>query len=303
MTQETSDTSAWTVGKIMTWSTDFLKDKGQVDTPRLDAEILLAHALGCTRMQLYTAYDKPLSSKEREPFRDYLKRRAQGEPVAYIVGTKEFMSRTFQVTRSVLIPRPDTEVLVESVLSFAKRPDIGALRILDVGTGSGCIAVSLGLRLNEAKVTAWDVDDEALAVAEANAQRLGAGNVEFEFMDALAAESWQGGQQKFDLIVSNPPYIGAEEAPELARSVKDFEPHRALFADDAGLAFYRVFADRAAQRLTADGRIYCEIGYAQADAVRTLFEDAGWRDVQVIKDYGRNDRVVVASRPTAGAKK
>lgn len=294
--------AAWTVGKIMTWSTDFLKDRGMVDTPRLDAEILLAHALGCTRMQLYTAFDKPLSAKEREPFRDFLKRRAGGEPVAYIVGMKEFMSRTFAVTRDVLIPRPDTEVLVESVLAFAKRPDIGSLRILDVGTGSGCIAVSLGLRLNEAKITAWDVDENALALAEANAARLGAGNVDFELVDALDDTQWRT-ERKFDVIVSNPPYIGREEEPELARSVKDFEPHKALFAEGDALKFYRFFADYVPLALSPDGRIYVEIGASQADAVKALFEAQGWRDVAVVKDYGKNDRVVSAVRPNrAGAR-
>jgi release factor glutamine methyltransferase len=286
----------------MTWSTDFLKDRGMVDSPRLDAELLLAHALGCTRMQLYTAFDKPLSPKEREPFRDFLKRRAAGEPVAYIVGTKEFMSRSFAVTRDVLIPRPDTEVLVEAVLSFAKRPDIGTLHILDVGTGSGCIAISLGLRLNEVKLTAWDVDPAALALAEANARRLGAGNVTFEEKDALDAANWRASEGAFDVIVSNPPYIALDEAPALAKSVKDFEPHLALFAADAGLSFYLVFAEHAAERLRPEGRIYCEIGYAQAAAVKELFAAAGWRDVTVLKDYGKNDRVVVATRPASGAR-
>ncbi len=294
--------AAWTVGRVMTWSAEFLKDRGMAETPRLDAELLLAHALGCTRMQLYTAFDKPLSTKEREPFRDFLKRRAAGEPVAYIVGQKEFMSRTFAVSRDVLIPRPDTEVLVEAVLSFAKRPDIGALAILDVGTGSGCIAVSLGLRLNEAKVTAWDVDENALALAEANAVRLGAGNVQFEEKDALDPANWQKGEGKFDVIVSNPPYIGRAEESALAKSVKDFEPHRALFADAEGLEFYRMFADYASLRLRPEGRIYCEIGSTQADAVKGLFTEAGWRDVVVLKDFGKHDRVVMASRPRKGAR-
>lgn len=298
--QGAPESAAWTVGKIMTWSTDFLKDRGMVDTPRLDAEILLAHALGCTRMQLYTAFDKPLSAKEREPFRDFLKRRAGGEPVAYITGKKEFMSRTFEVSRAVLIPRPDTELLVETALSFAKRPDVGALRILDVGTGSGCIAISLGLRLNEVSVTGWDVDEAALAVAQANAARLGAGNVQFEDKDALIEASWVG--DVFDVIVSNPPYIGRSESKTLSKSVHDFEPHKALYAEADGLEFYRTFADWAPRRLRPDGRMMLEIGFAQAEAVTDLLTKAGWRDVQVLKDYGKNDRVVTAVRPLAGAR-
>ena len=212
------------------------------------------------------------------------------------------MSRTFAVSRDVLIPRPDTEVLVEAILSFAKLPGGGALSILDVGTGSGCIAVSLGLSLEGAKVTGWDVEENVLALAEANASRLGAGNVRFEVKDALDPASWQNGEGKFDVIVSNPPYIGRSEELTLAKSVKDFEPHRALFADAEGLQFHRMFADYASLRLRPEGRIYCEIGSTQADAVKSLFTAAGWRDVALLKDYGRNDRVVMASRPGKGAK-
>lgn len=290
--------SSWTIGKLIAWSSDYLKDRGMTDTPRLDAELLLAHALGCTRMQLYTGFDKPLTVAERDPFRDFLRRRSGGEPVAYIVGNKEFMSLSFLVTRDVLIPRPDTEVLVEAVLAgaSARGADAPALDVLDVGTGSGCIAISLALKLKGAQVTAWDDNEQALTLARANAERLSAPSISFQAMDALSDDAWSA-DERYDVIVSNPPYIAEAEARALPVSVRDFEPQGALFAAADGLAFYQTYARLAPQLLKPDGRIYCEVGSTQGEAVKSLLTAAGWRDATVLKDYGRLDRVVTALRP------
>lgn len=283
----------WTIQRILVWSTNFLQARG-FESARLDAELLLGAALNLTRMQLYTSFDKPLSPDERDPFKDLLKRRAAGEPVAYITGVKEFFGLSLQVNKDVLIPRPDTECLVETALAAVKRRGDGAppLRILDIGTGSGCIALALAKRLPQAQVVAWDVSEAALVVARANAVQLGIQNCLFECRDALQLASWSG--EAFDLIVSNPPYIAASERASLPVSVVGFEPESALFAAREGLHFYEVFAQRASALLKSEGLLLVEIGSSQGDAVQRLFDEAGLRDAVVTKDYGKLDRVVSA---------
>ena len=301
-TQPRHEADPWTIGRILTWSVGWLRERGLVDSPRLDAELLLAEALGLTRMQLYMYFDKPLTAAEREPFRAALKRRAAGEPVAYIIGKKEFMGVSFAVTPAVLIPRPDTEVLVEAVLAWGKGKGLDkdeGWRILDVGTGSGCIAVALAKQQPGAVVTAWDIDEAALAVARGNAAEQAAA-VTFARVDALSVEAWRSDDvpgDVFDVIVANPPYIATREEADLAPSVARYEPRLALFAAADGLAFYEVFAQRAAERLAPEGLLAVEIGHTQGPAVTALLAQAGWRHVRVLKDYERRDRVVLAERP------
>jgi len=299
MSSEGASDSLWTIGRVLTWSTTYLRDRGQTDSPRLDAEVLLAHSLKMTRIQLYTEFDKPLNAVEREPFKASLKRRCQGEPVAYITGTKEFMGFSFAVGPEVLIPRPDTEVLVESALNAVKR--LEKPRILDVGTGSGCIALSLALKCPSAEVVAWDIDDAALNLARANAKALGA-NVSFACCDALAEDSWTAAHpaahtsqtSQFDLIVSNPPYISPDERPSLSTSVIDFEPSKALFAAPDGLLFYRALARLAPELLKPNGLLMVEIGSSQAEAVAKILTAAGWSNCVCSKDWERRDRVIQA---------
>lgn len=287
---------AWTIQKVLTWSTDFLKERNRSATPRLDAEILLAHALSVPRLHLYTHFDKPLSVGERGPFKQFLMRRGGGEPVAYITGTKEFMGLSFAVSSAVLIPRPDTEVVVETAL--AELRSASAPRILDVGTGSGCIAVALAVRLHDAVVDAWDVDEGALALAAVNAASHGVSRIAFQRQDALEASAWTSGEA-YDLIISNPPYIAVAEEPALPDSVVKFEPKGALFAAEDGLAFYRRFGDSAAARLAPGGRMVLEIGATQGPTVQALLEASGW-DVAIKKDYAKLDRVIVAARAAEG---
>ena len=296
MSSEGASDSLWTIGRVLTWSTTFLRDRGQTDSPRLDAEVLLAHSLKMTRIQLYTEFDKPLNAVEREPFKASLKRRSQGEPVAYITGTKEFMGFSFAVGPEVLIPRPDTEVLVESALNAVKRME--KPRILDVGTGSGCIALSLALKCPAAEVFAWDIDAAALNLARANATALGA-NVSFDCRDALAEDSWTAVHPaaqaaQYDLIVSNPPYISPDERSSLPTSVIDFEPNGALFAAPDGLLFYRALARLAPKLLKPNGLLMVEIGSSQAEAVANILTSAGWANCVCSKDWERRDRVIQA---------
>jgi release factor glutamine methyltransferase len=283
----------WTIKDVLDWSIPYLKKSGS-DSPRLDAELLLCHVLSCVRLQLYMDHHKPLNPTERAAYRETIRRRAQGEPVAYIVGQRDFFGQTFRVNAHTLIPRPETEHLIEEVL---KRYPAGTARnCLDIGAGSGCIAITLKKQRPEWSLEAWDISASALSVAEENAAALEA-PMRFLQRDGLDAKSWEDRSGTFDLIVSNPPYIAESETADLPASVKNFEPHLALFAEDSGLRFYRTFAALAPKALRTDGKIFLEIGFRQASDVSSLLEDYGWRDIEVFPDLGGKDRVVLATRP------
>lgn len=283
----------WTIREVVAWSSDFLKRRG-IDTARLDTELLLAHALGCKRLQLYLDIDKPLQQSERDAFKRLLKRRSEGEPMAYITGERDFWGRTFQVDARVLIPRPDTEILIERVLADHADKST-SLSLLDIGTGSGCISLSLIADLPAASAVAVDVSTDALAVAKINAERLQISDrVTFIEADALNLAGAVRGE--FDVIVSNPPYI-ADDDPELAKGVRDHEPHLALFAGARGLDFYQVFAEQLQKYLRPRGRIYLEIGHDQGAAVSELMRNGGWSDVKVYPDLQGHDRVIVGVKP------
>jgi len=290
-----SDTSAavWSVQRIVSWSSEFLADKG-TETPRLDAELLLCSILKCKRIQLYMNFDKPVTISERDSYKALLRRRASGEPIAYILGEKEFMGLSFAVDTAVLIPRPDTEVLVETALEFLKGRR--SREFLEIGAGSGCISISLA-KMAQAGGVAWDISEAGLAVAMANARRHEVEGVRFEKVDALEPASWMPtphSPTKYDLIISNPPYIAPEESASLPASVRDYEPALALFAGDSGLCFYRSIGDFARDRLKPDGKLMFEIGWKQGPEVVHLLEKQQWADIEVIKDLAGRDRVVTA---------
>lgn len=285
----------WTVKRILDWTVGFF-ETGSVPEPRLSAELLLAHALSCRRIDLYVQFERILSMAEREACRELVRRRAAHEPVQYIIGETEFMGLPFAVNPAVLIPRPDTETLVDAVLEHARTLPVPP-RILDIGTGSGCIAVSLAHHLPGAAVTAIDISEAALAVAEGNAARNGV-TVAFRHLDMrdLAALA-----QPFDIVVSNPPYIGEGEWAGLERQVRDYEPREALLAPDEGMAGYALLAE-AAPALTGEaGRIYLECGYRQARSVAGLLAAQGLQ-TGIRRDFTHIERVVYAARqlPEAG---
>ena len=300
----TMSAETWTIQRLLQWSIGYLTNKGLIDSPRLDAELLLAQALGVSRVYLYTHFDRQLSPAEREPFRASLLRRGQGEPIAYILGTKEFLGHSFDVTPAVLIPRPDTEIAVEAAMEAAASwslPEGEGLRILDIGTGSGCIAIALALALPEAQITAWDISVEALQVARRNAIKLGVDSrVNFVQCDALSPAPWaETHSGPYHLIISNPPYIAHSERELLSNSVLGFEPHSALFANDDGLVFYKQLANQASRLLRPDGKMILEIGSSQANRVLDILTAKGWTYPKVLRDLGRNDRCIVASHPGA----
>jgi len=227
-----SSTETWTILRLLQWTTDYLAECGS-DNPRLDAELLLAEARGCSRIQLYTAFDEVADERVRTAFRELVRRRAEGIPVAYLVGRREFYSREFRVTPDVLIPRPETEFVVTTLLDLVGQENRNQpLAIADVGTGSGILAICLAAELPQSQVTATDVSPAALDVARANAAMHQVQD-RIRFLETDILETLPAGAT-FDFVVSNPPYVSEEEYADLDRTVRDFEPRLALVAGPSG---------------------------------------------------------------------
>ena len=266
-----------------------------IESARLDAEVLLGHAMAMSREQLVAGAGSRLGAEQAERFEALILRRLRREPVAYITARQEFWSLDFQVTRAVLIPRPETERLIEVALRLAARlRSDKAVRLLDVGTGSGAIAVSLAKELPAAKIFATDISPAALAVARANASL----NDVARQMTFLSGD-WFGAlgdeAARFDLIVSNPPYLQSDEIATLEPEVSEWEPRAALDGGGDGLDFYRQIAAQAGRFLTPNGAVVVEIGALMGSGVAALFNRAGfYRDVTIVQDYAGRDRVAVA---------
>jgi len=285
----------WTIGKLLQWTADYLKQHGS-ESSRLEAEVLLAHARGCQRIALYTSFDEPAPEEQRTRFRELVRRRAEGVPVAYLVGHREFYSLDFRVTSDVLIPRPETEFLVLTLLDLikaagAQRP----LAIADIGTGSGIIAITIAKHAPQARLTAVDISSAALAVARDNAERLGvAERIEFVQGDLFAAIP---AGKKFDFIASNPPYISTDEMAALPREVKAYEPELALAAGPTGMAVIERLVPEAAERLASGGSLLLEISPMLQQRVESLLAaDGRWELGTTLKDLAGLARVVQARR-------
>lgn len=264
---------------------------------RRDAETLLIHLLGRDRAWLLAYPQALLTAAELAAFDRLVRRRATHEPMQYLTGHQEFYGLDLQVTPAVLIPRPETELLVEAVLQWAQQQSPSPLRLIDVGTGSGAIALALATHLSTADIFALDLSPEALSVARGNAQRLGlATRIIFLISDlfsALDPDPTAGNQM--DAIVSNPPYVPQSDAPTMQPEVRDFEPHQALFAGDNGLAIYERLIPEAAARLRPGGLLAMEFGFGQKAYLAALLQ--AWQDVQFLDDLAGIPRVVLATRP------
>ena len=277
----------WTIGKILNWTKQYFEEKG-VDSPRLDAEVLLSHILKCDRIHLYVNFDRPLVGEELSSFRQMVKARAQRMPVAYILGEKEFMGHSFRVTPDVLIPRPDTEILVEEAIRLLAEKE--APRIVDIGTGSGAILLSVLKGTEGSTGVAVDLSPAALAVAKSNGERLGlADRAEFRLGDLYAPVDGL-----FDAILSNPPYIPVHDMEGLSPEVKQ-EPEMALVGGADGLDFYRRLIDDAPRYLKEGGIVLFEVGIHQAQDVAELGKRRGFSAQRILPDYAGIDRVVVLS--------
>lgn len=291
MSQPSSTPSAqpWTIRRVLEWTTGHLQKHGS-ETPRLEAEILLAHSQKCKRIELYTNYDLELTDAVRATMRDLVNRRAKHEPVAYLVGYREFFSLEFRVTKDVLIPRPETETLVMEALAVMK--PLPTPIVLDLCTGSGCVAVAIAKNCPTATVTATDISPAALAIAGENASKHKVSDrvslVEGDLFTALPGET------RFDVIVSNPPYIPSADMATLQADVQQYEPRLALDGGHDGLDVIRRILVDAKSHLKPGGWLMCEFTPEQAAAIQTLATDHGYTDVAIVKDTAHEPRFLRA---------
>lgn len=272
----------WTVLKVLTWTKEFLAQKG-VENARLESEWMLCAVLGLDRVGLYVNFDKPLTEVELSGYRGMVTRRSKREPLQYILGSQEFMGLEFEVTPSVLIPRHDTEVLVAEAV--ARGGDHA--RILEIGVGSGCVSVALAKALPSATIFGVDNSPQALGLAQKNADKHG---VTINLFEGSLFEPFQG--QRFDLIVSNPPYIPTDDLRTLQPEVRDHEPVQALDGGADGLDFYRLIVSDASAYLNHGGGLLFEVGIGQAEAVLGLLGKAGFGELFTAKDLNGIERVV-----------
>ena len=292
-----------TVLEAIQKSTDFLGKKN-VESPRLQTELLLAHVLKMPRMKMYLNFDRALTTAETDALRELVKRRGQREPLQHIVGSTSFCGFEMAVSRHALVPRPETEMLAElgwQWLGKHSTPNTqhstsncqnAVPSALDFGTGTGCIAIAMAAKCPNAKITALDISAEALALARENAARNNVvGRIEFLHGDGFAALA---SGARFDLIVSNPPYIASAEIATLDPEVRDFDPRAALDGGTDGLDFYRRLATEAKNFLKPDGKIMLEFGDGQADAIKTIFEMEKWIVEAVQEDYSQRARIIIA---------
>lgn len=292
----------WTVARLLAWTREHF-ERQRLDAPRLCAEILLAHALDCPRIKLFTQHESTPDPATLARFRELVRQAAGGTPIAYLTGVKDFFSLSFRVTPDVLIPRPETEILVERAIDLVRRSENKLGRILDVGTGSGCIAIALARHLPSTAICASDLSEAALAVARENAARLNVGDrIQLRCGDLLtpwigaADGSNEVAESRFDIVIANLPYIGTDEAAGLPRNVRDHEPHTALFAGADGLALNSRLIFDAPGVVADGGHLLLEVGHRQADAVRGLLGADGWTDVRGYRDGAGIERVVHARR-------
>lgn len=292
---DATTTPAWTLRKILDWTTGFF-DKKQLDSPRLAAEMLLAHVLKCQRIRLYTDLHRPMSDEELATIRDLVKRAGAHEPIQYLTGRASFYSLDFDVTPDVLIPRPETETLVDHALAFLKGRS--EPRVLDLCTGSGCVAAAIAANAKSAFVVATDVSLPALDVARRNIDRLKlADRVTLLCGDLFDALKTLVDARPFDLIVANPPYIATAQIAALDVNVRDYEPRLALDGGADGLDPHRRILAGAGDRLVSGGKLMMEIAYDQQDAATHLLSrDDRFDDVRAYRDLAKQPRVVTARR-------
>lgn len=289
----TTTTATWTIGKLLNWTRDYLESKA-VDEPRLAAELLLSCAMGCRKIELYTRFEQVPAAPQVDAFRALVQEAAQHKPIAYLVGRKEFYSLEFEVSPAVLIPRPETESIVERAVSLAKAAGRDPFHVLDVGTGSGCIAVAIARFAPAARVTATDVSADALAVAQRNVTRHGMDErVRLVQADGLAFAEPVRPDGGFDLLVANPPYIADGLRETLAANVRDYEPAVALFGGADGLDLMRRLAADGPSLLRRGATALIEIASGMDNASADVFTSAGWTHRETIKDAAGIPRVLV----------
>jgi len=289
---ETPAEEPWTVGRLLAWTANYLKRLGS-ESPRLDAEVMLAHVLSWKRVQLYTHFGEEVAAESRAKFRDLVRRRAEGAPVAYLVGHKEFYSLPFEVSSAVLIPRPDSEFAVVEFLDHTR--DLESVRAIDVGTGSGCLAIASVQQHPGARFIAIDISPAALEIAQRNAAALEiADRIDFRLGDLLDPVD---NLEPFDVIISNPPYIPTGEIEHLEKGVRDYEPHLALDGGPDGLTVASRLIQQSVRHLKPGGHLILEIGDAQEEPVRSMIDmQPGLAVAATVYDLNKHPRVIRATR-------
>ncbi len=312
----------WSIQKLLIWVTEHLTNKG-IDSPRLSAELLLSYVLGLKRIELYTNFDKHVSKQQLDKLHDLVKRAGQHDPIAYLTGKTEFYSLQLEVSPDCMIPRPETELLVERAVEFLRtRPvrnsvknkmtqkeeisnggRIGTQFVCDLCTGCGCIAVAIAKNFPSARIIATDISASALDVAAQNIEKHNLKEkitlLRGDLFDALVP---QLDVDKFDLIVCNPPYVSAAEYEKLNKNIKDYEPRLALYAGEDGLDIYRRLIEKVDEFLKPDAALMLEIGYDQGPAVKELLEQTdAFTEIKIEKDFHDNNRIVTARKMSLGA--
>ncbi len=286
-----SQEQTWTVGRLLNWTSDYFKGKG-LDDPLLSAQLLLGKVLTCSKVDLYLRFEQEVLTPQREQFRELVKRAADGEPIAYLIGHKEFFSLDFVVGPGVLIPRPETELLVQWVIRHLRSHPLPAVDILDVGTGSGCIAIALAKFLPGTKhIVAADRSPAAIQIAQTNAER----HKFFENLTFKTGDLFDAVEEKnhFDFIVSNPPYITEEDYANLPKHIKAYEPAEALLGGADGLAVIRRIILEAGEYLKSGGYLVLEIGYNQRELVEKLLETQGYQEITFELDAADIPRIAI----------
>ena len=282
-----------TVLESINLSTDYLENKG-IESARTNAELLLASILKCKRLDLYMSFSRPLSEEEKVIYRDYIARRGKFEPLQYIVGDVEFYGITLKVNKAVLIPRQETEILIEEVINSVNKDD--QLKILDIGIGCGNIALALAKNLPNAEVIGIDISEDAIQLAKHNAELTDlTSRIKFNKLDIFEFDESQANGQ-FDIIVSNPPYVSDEEYKTLQKEIVEHEPSIAVTDNSDGYKYYEHITKISKNILKEEGSLFYEIGKGQADRVMILMDQNGFTDIKVKKDYAEIDRVVSGVR-------
>ncbi|MBK7106449.1 MAG: peptide chain release factor N(5)-glutamine methyltransferase [Ignavibacteriae bacterium] len=277
----------YSILQLIERSADYLNSKG-VESPRLNAELLLANILDCNRMQLYLKYDQPLKDLEISKYREYISRRGKREPLQYIIGKVEFYGLNFIVNKNVLIPRQETEILIDTILEYVKSQS--EIKILDIGTGSGNIAIALAKNLSDAEIDSIDISKEAIEIAKQNA-KINSVDDKINFI-VNDFKNFNNIENQYDIIVSNPPYINLKEYNLLEKELLEFEPKISLTDFNDGLSFYNLISQKANLLLKKNGIVFYEVGIYQSEQVKKIFEQNNFGKINIRKDYLGIDRVV-----------
>jgi release factor glutamine methyltransferase len=277
-----------TVLDVLNKSTDYLDKKG-IESPRMNAELLLADILKCKRLELYLMYDRPMTEKELTEYREYLKRRSTFEPAQYIIGTVEFYGLEFKVSPDVLIPRPETEILVETVINSVPKED--ELRVMDIGSGSGNISIAIAVNLPNAQVSGIEISESAIVVAEENLKKYDL-NKRVSFLNYDILNVNRDELSDFDIIVSNPPYVSKDDYSKVQKEILNYEPNIAVTDFNDGYKFYREIISLASQVLKPNGKIFLEIAQGQSKKISEFMKENNFNEIYSVQDYQKIDRVI-----------